>query len=454
SASAWLQARPAIGIAVVLSAFATLVLGLALSVRGHPRHPETLRKCVHVAMGLITLTFPWVFSQPWPVWLMAGLALIGMLGLRSRPFASSAASRVLHGVDRDSFGDLLFPISVAVLFSFTHEHLTFYVIAILVLTLADATAALVGLRYGTVRIKTGGAGKSLEGGVAFFVVTFFAVHVPLLLGTSMGRSECLLIACTLALLVSLAELISTRGFDNLVVPLGCFALLQVYGDMTVGQLTYRLAAAIALVGFVAVWRRRTTLDHAALIASALFGYFALMIAGWGSLIPAALLLAVPALIWPRQGGPSYQDVGVVVTDTALPATMLLGYALAPNPLWLVLYGLGLAHHLGCVIVSFAVWDGQASPRHWGIAAAIGASAAVCVAGSYAAWVYLDLADAIQFEIILTVGLGAMLSTLLFAAVLPSLVKTPVVPMRIHLVSNACLLMSGIIVTVCYTAVIR
>lgn len=448
--SAWLQARPAVGIAAVLGVFAALVLGLAAGLRGTPRHPESLRKGVHVAMGLVTLSFPWLFDRPWPVWLMAGLAFATMLALRGRRLSRSAAGRVLHGVDRNSLGDLYFPVSVAVLFTLVDQGVAFYVVSILVLTLADATAALVGLRYGTVRLQAGDSGKSLEGWAAFFIVGFFSVHVPLLLFTPIGRAECLLIALTLALLVSLAELISTRGVDNLIVPLGCYALLRVYDEMSADELVYRFAAATLLVGFAAVWQRRSTLDHAALIASALFGYFALMIAGWPSLIPAALLLVVPAIAWPRRDRPSYQDVGVVMTDTALPSAMLLGYAVAPHPVWLALYGLGLSHHLGCVIMSFAVWDRRASPARWMSSVVLGVVAAIAVAACYAAWVTWSSSassDRSPSYMAVLAGASVLGSTGLFALFLPSLVRPPVRPMRVHLISNAVLVAASVAVGV-------
>ena len=39
--------------------------------------PELTRKAVHVGMGLIALSLPWLFDRTWPV-----MALCGGLGLR------------------------------------------------------------------------------------------------------------------------------------------------------------------------------------------------------------------------------------------------------------------------------------------------------------------------------------------------------------------------------------
>src|SRR5437867_4045500 len=81
-------------------------------------------------------------------------------------------------------------------------------IPILILTLADAIAALVGMAYGAHRY-TGIAGqKSAEGSLAFFTVAFLTTHIPLLLLTTdqqMAREKVLLISLTIGFLVMLME---------------------------------------------------------------------------------------------------------------------------------------------------------------------------------------------------------------------------------------------------------
>ena len=80
---------------------------------------------------------------------------------------------VAHRVERATFGELYFPLSVAWLFWLTcGDDPLLFVIPILMLTLADAAAAVVGARYGLTPYI--GAGKSLEGSAAFAVVAFSA----------------------------------------------------------------------------------------------------------------------------------------------------------------------------------------------------------------------------------------------------------------------------------------
>ena len=105
--------------------------------------PELQRKAVHVATGLTALIFPLMFSSPWPVVLLMGFAICIMLTLRHPHFARKSIGASLHGVDRVSYGEILFAAAVAFTFFRSSEETILYILPILVLTLSDAAAALI-----------------------------------------------------------------------------------------------------------------------------------------------------------------------------------------------------------------------------------------------------------------------------------------------------------------------
>src|SRR5262249_1979590 len=154
-------------------------------------HPELARKIVHMGMGGVTLTFPWLFHEAWPVLLLAGVSILGLLALRVVGSLKSALGSVLGGVSRVSLGELYFPLAVRVLFVLflggpdgeRVPRIILYAAPILLLTLADAAAALIGVSYGRLHYVTADGVKSWEGSLACFTCAFFCAHVPLLLGT-------------------------------------------------------------------------------------------------------------------------------------------------------------------------------------------------------------------------------------------------------------------------------
>ncbi|CAN5459900.1 hypothetical protein BH23ACI1_BH23ACI1_10400 [soil metagenome] len=246
--------------------------------------PEGTRKMLHAGSGALTLAFPFLFRSAWPVLLLTSATALLMAAIKFLPQLRARLGPAVVGVQRSTLGELYFPLSVAVLFLLTRgEHPLLFIVPILVLTLADATCALVGVRYGLTRYE--GGSKSLEGSVAFAVVAFLCVHVPLLLWGPVGRAESLLISATLALLVMLLEGSAWRGLDNLFIPLGGYFLLSVYLALDVSQLLARFAVTLALVILIVVARRSTTLEDDSLLAGAFLCYVAWALMGWRWLVP-------------------------------------------------------------------------------------------------------------------------------------------------------------------------
>jgi phytol kinase len=273
------------GIVLVLLALGALMAGARAFQRVRAPHPELVRKLPHLGMGLLSLSLPWLFASPRPVLVLVALAVLGMLGLRVAPPLKAGLGSVIHGVQRPSLGEVYFPLGVGAIFLLSRGDRLLFGIPILILALADAAAALIGIRYGQLRYSTAEGDKSAEGSLAFFTVAFLSTYIPLLLFTGTGRTESLLIALSLALLVMLLEAVSWGGLDNLFIPLGGFVLLKTYLTMDVPHLAACLAVTVILVAFVLFWRRRTTLNDSALLGAALVGYACWALGGWRWMAP-------------------------------------------------------------------------------------------------------------------------------------------------------------------------
>jgi phytol kinase len=164
--------NPWLGIFAVL-AFLGALIGALVFFRGR-LGPELSRKAVHVGMGLVCLSFPWIFRESWPVIVLAALAIIGLATVRVIPFLRKDVGAVLGGVERESLGEFYFPLAVAAVFLLAGGDALLYMIPILTLAVADSVGALVGVRYGFARYRTDEGLKSAEGSVAFFIAAFLS----------------------------------------------------------------------------------------------------------------------------------------------------------------------------------------------------------------------------------------------------------------------------------------
>src|SRR5260370_39852938 len=170
-----LSLNPWVAMALELALLLGLMVGLRLFQLVRPLAPETSRKLFHITGGLTTLTFPWLFASAWPVVLLALVTIPSLFALKYiRTFKGNLGS-VLYRVDRKSFGEMYFPLSVCLLFVFAHGNALLFIIPILILTLADPVAAVIGSRYGRLRYMVTKGQKSVEGSAAFFLVDLTSV---------------------------------------------------------------------------------------------------------------------------------------------------------------------------------------------------------------------------------------------------------------------------------------
>jgi phytol kinase len=290
---------PCYAILFVLAILALIFLGVSTLSKRKNLAPEIKRKTVHIGMGLTAVSFPWLFDRIWPVILLAVLAVSAMLIARFTPLLHKRIGGVLHEVERSSLGEIYFPIAIALLFVLADNEPILYVVPILVLTLADAVAALIGVRYGMLLYATSEGSKSAEGSLSFLAVAFLSAAIPLMLLTDDQVTRIILVSLVIGILVMLFEAISVGGIDNLFIPVGCYGLLQQYHYMENVELLFRLVAIGLIGGIIFCCRRKTTLIASALLAATLVGYMNWMLGGWYWLAASLVLYLTYTRIWPK-----------------------------------------------------------------------------------------------------------------------------------------------------------
>ncbi len=254
-------------IAIAFASVAIL-LGLMAMVRrlasAHEISAEVQRKLVHIGTGLYALTLPWLFTDRWPVFMLVGLTLVVMAVLRLPALAQGGIGETLHGVERQSYGDILLALAVGTVFLLAEGNAILYILPIATLTLADAAAALTGSRYGRKFFTIEDGQKSIEGSTAFFVITLVIAMVCLLLLSNVSRPNVVLLAVMVAAFGTLVEADSWRGFDNFFLPAGLLIFLQSHMDSPWQDLVVLMGMfTIAIVLFLRVAPQFGITKHAA-----------------------------------------------------------------------------------------------------------------------------------------------------------------------------------------------
>ncbi len=323
--------NPWLGMTLVMSLLGGLVVGLRAFQQRFQPHPEVVRKLLHVIMGLSTLSLPWIFRETWPAVVLGSITFAALFILKHSKLRKNLG-QVLHSIDRASHGDLYFPVSVAAVFVLSNGDPLLFCLPVLILTLADATAALIGLRYGVSRYQTTEGKKSIEGSAAFFGVTFLSVLLVLLLFTQVGRVESVLVALLLGFLVMMLEAIAWLGLDNLFIPLAGFLLLKTYLTLTIPALAFNFAVIVFLLLLLLVFRERYELDPSAVMAAILMTYLIWATGGWLWLVAPLIVFASYQWLLPHGLKGLTRTDGTPQQHNALAIVSVV----APGLVWLVL----------------------------------------------------------------------------------------------------------------------
>lgn len=280
---------------------------------------EGRRKLVHVGSGLFCTSLPWLFSEAWQVDLLAVIAVAVLLLLRRLSLGP------LYGVQRLSFGEILFPVGVAILFRLSADQLGVYLAALGTLTFADTAGALVGQRYGRHRYRTTAGRKSVEGSLAVFGVSFLITLICFREGDWM---KTFLIAGMVGVVAAMVEGILGAGMDNLILPLSVFGLFHFLADLNRVELLMRVGVIGGLIVLLILVRRLTSLNGGGMLSAVVFGYLCFGLGGGGYLIGPILLFAVHLFtVWRKPELRRFDHSASFVASIALPGLVWvsLGY---------------------------------------------------------------------------------------------------------------------------------
>ena len=285
---------------IILSLMLAMLVGFSYAQRHWGVHPEITRKGVHVGMGLVTLSFPWVFDSVLPVVVLAAIAVLSLFLIRSVKLIKKRAGSALSEVDRGGLGEIYFPIGVAIVFVWAQGDALLYAIPILILTFADTLAALVGRFDGKLFFTTHEGHKTIEGSMAFLIMAMICIGVPLATFSDQSLSNVMLISLLLGVLIMLFEAISWAGIDNVLIPVFSFLLLKKYISLDETNIALHLGVLALLLAALVLWRYFSSLRTEAVLIATLYGYFAWAIAGTEWLLIAFLALVSYPFLTPQR----------------------------------------------------------------------------------------------------------------------------------------------------------
>jgi uncharacterized protein (TIGR00297 family) len=220
------------GLFLVFTIAILLILVLAdILLRLLKIHSHNTRRLVHILVGCLVCTAPFIFTSRIPVLVVTVIFILAnIFAIRFNLIKS------IHETDRISYGTVYFPISFLILvFWFWDKDPAILLTAMLIMAFADPVASWVGeSRKKPLLFTILSEKKSLQGSTAMFIVAFIiaVIGMKLFRGSfdqpDISWSTALIFGFFTAIYSAGAETISHRGTDNLMVPIGAGVILDAF----------------------------------------------------------------------------------------------------------------------------------------------------------------------------------------------------------------------------------
>jgi phytol kinase len=165
------------------------------------------RKATHISAGAIIYLMPYWLDR----WQIFGLGILfaGILAISKWKNLLS-----LHGVERKTWGEILYPVSISILSLISlPDYMQVFQISSLVLAVSDGLAGIIGEALNFHAITIFHNTKSLGGAIVFFLSTISILLV------FHGFEVSLIKIVLVSILLTITEFILYFGSDNLGVPL-------------------------------------------------------------------------------------------------------------------------------------------------------------------------------------------------------------------------------------------
>ncbi len=209
-----------ISVAITVLAVFLILVGTEYLHKKKKIRGESARKLVHIAVGSFVATWPFYLDVT-TIELLCLAFVGGVLLVRYSGFFGS-----IHDVERKTWGDVLFPLGIALTAMIAAEPWIFSA-AMLHLGLADGVAALIGMGYKKARFyKIFGQRKSVVGTLCFLIVSFMITLVMVMTQQQALAHVGLPLLLWLPPLITVIENIAPNGTDNIFVPLTVTLLLN------------------------------------------------------------------------------------------------------------------------------------------------------------------------------------------------------------------------------------
>ena len=256
------------------------------------------RRFVHIGVGLIVCTTPFTLKGWLPPAVLATIFLLAnLLAIKM------GLMKGIHSTKRISYGTVFFPMSYLILILlFWKNHPEILIVSMLLLSITDPLAAIIGERYGE-RFNTYLYDKkSYRGLYSVFISSFILSFLTLILFNNRGiyidlsSIDILLTSLAISFVAVPAEAVSIKGTDNLSLPLLTGVMLSIMLNTNSSGRINNILWILLTFFVVAIAYKGSSLSKSGMAGATVVGAFIFTIGGVAWLVPLGVFFVLASVL--------------------------------------------------------------------------------------------------------------------------------------------------------------
>lgn len=209
---------------------------------------------------------------------------------------------------RKSWGIALFPIPYIILLFLFENQRMLIAAPMLILAIADAAACIMGTLFARKTFELTGDRKSIVGSFAFFIVSLIIIFW--FKANFINNSHTIQMAInglSIAIMLTLAEQLGSKGTDNLLIPVFAALFLSVDYYLPPIELEIEFSFLIFALGLFLANKKIRWLSPSGLASAIILGYTILRFSSWEYLMPIVWFLGSGSLLSKLNKTPELSD---------------------------------------------------------------------------------------------------------------------------------------------------
>mgnify|MGYP001180253054 FL=1 len=305
------------------------------------------RNIIHMLVGVYISASPLLFkSNFYPIVLASIFIFLNYLSFKYKIFKSMLSPH------RITYGTIYFPIAYIIMVVGFWNYPEYLMISLLVLSFSDPLASQVGNSIKSpIYFKIWDDKKSIQGTITFFISTFFLVLISSYIFFNYSIYLITVFAIFVSIGGTIAEITSTRGTDNLSVPILCilfmigfFEIVTDPQNITFYSLSFDKIITIILIVFIfLISTYLKALTYSGLFGAIVMGILVTLFGSLHYLIPLSVFFIFSSFLskilkssfYKIKG--SQRDIIQVYANGGVALILCLVNYFTPNPLILLLF---------------------------------------------------------------------------------------------------------------------